>query len=93
MIATAKSRIARSLSLRARIASACITVALVAHGTPSAAATAEERAACRSDVFRLCAGEIPNRGRIIACMKRNHSRLSPNCAVVFDRAMERGATR
>ncbi len=44
----------------------------------------EDEAACRPDVFRLCAGEIPNRGRIIACMERRRSQLSPACAQVFN---------
>lgn len=46
-------------------------------------ATAEERAACTPDVFRLCASDIPNVSRIVACMKREKSKLSPGCKKVF----------
>ena len=45
--------------------------------------TAEQRAACRPDVYRLCAGEIPNARAITRCLERNMSRLSPACRSVF----------
>jgi hypothetical protein len=52
--------------------------------TPSlAVGTAEERAACTPDVFRLCSSEIPNVDRIVACMKRERSKLSSACRAVF----------
>ena len=47
--------------------------------------TKEDEAACRPDVFRLCAAEIPNRGRIIVCLERRRAQLSPACHQVFDR--------
>jgi len=50
--------------------------------TPSAAATAEERLACTPDVLRLCSSDIPNVERMVACMKRERSQLSPQCAAV-----------
>ncbi len=46
-------------------------------GTPA------QRASCRPDVYRLCAGEIPNVRAITACLRKNHSRLSAGCAAVF----------
>lgn len=46
--------------------------------------TAEQRRACRPDVYRLCAGEIPNVAKITACMRRNKSNLSEACKAVFD---------
>ncbi len=46
-------------------------------GTPA------QRAACRPDVYRLCAGEIPNVRAITACLRKNSSRLSDGCAAVF----------
>ena len=46
-------------------------------GTPA------QRAACRPDVYRLCAGEIPNVRAITACLRQNQSRLSEACAAVF----------
>lgn len=47
--------------------------------------TAEQRRACRPDVYRLCAGEIPNVAKITACMRRNKANLSEACKAVFDR--------
>lgn len=46
-------------------------------------ATAEQRAACTPDAFRLCSSEIPNIPAITACMKKNFSNLSPACKAVF----------
>ncbi len=46
-------------------------------GTPA------QRAACRPDVYRVCAGEIPNVRAITACLRKNYSRLSEGCAAVF----------
>jgi hypothetical protein len=46
--------------------------------------TAEQRAACTPDVFRLCASEIPNVDNIVACMKAKKPSLSPACRAVFN---------
>jgi hypothetical protein len=46
-------------------------------GTPA------DQAACKPDVFRLCAGEIPSVRKITACLRRNMARLNPGCAAVF----------
>jgi hypothetical protein len=57
---------------------------------PPASATAQhpgsagQQRACRPDVYRLCAGEIPNVRKIVSCLKANASRLSPDCRAVFD---------
>nr|WP_311966820.1 hypothetical protein [Bradyrhizobium australiense] len=32
--------------------------------------TPEQRRACTPDVYRLCAGEIPNARAVIACLRR-----------------------
>jgi hypothetical protein len=72
---------------------AAVFVALVA-GTVSPAAaqyryqqdyrgTIDQQRACRPNVFRFCATEIPNVQRITACLIRNFDRLSPDCAAVF----------
>lgn len=50
--------------------------------------TAEQRRACTPDVYRLCAGEIPNVRAITACLRRNKSSLSPACAAAFDQAAQ-----
>lgn len=46
--------------------------------------TPAQRTACRPDVFRFCAGEIPNVARITACIRRNKANLSDACKAVFD---------
>jgi hypothetical protein len=46
-------------------------------------ATAEQRAACTPDAFRLCSSEIPNIPAITACMRKNFTNLSPACKAVF----------
>ena len=45
----------------------------------------EQRRACTPDVYRLCAGEIPNVRAITACLRRQKGSLSPACAAVFER--------
>jgi hypothetical protein len=56
------------------------TVAQAEPGTP------EQRRACSPDVYRLCAGEIPNVRAITACLRRNKASLSEACRTVFDQA-------
>ena len=58
--------------------------ALPAHAQSEYRGTPAQRAACRPDVFRLCAGEIPSVRGITACLRRNLPRLSPACAAVFN---------
>jgi len=45
--------------------------------------TAEQRAACSPDAFRLCSSEIPNVPAIAACMRKHRSSLSVACKAVF----------
>jgi hypothetical protein len=52
----------------------------------NAQGTAEQRRACTPDVYRLCAGEIPNVRAITACLRRNRASLSEACRAVFDQA-------
>jgi hypothetical protein len=53
--------------------------------------TADQQSACMSDVFRLCSGDIPDVGRIVACLKRERPRLSDGCRAVFGGASTRVA--
>ncbi len=46
--------------------------------------TAEQKRACTPDVYRLCAGEIPNVRAITACLRRQKANLSDACRAVFD---------
>ena len=64
--------------------SVAVALTLVSPSTPSfALGTAEQRAACTPDAFRLCSSEIPNVDRIVACMKRQKANLSSACRAVF----------
>ncbi len=47
-------------------------------------ATPEQRRACTPDVYRLCAGEIPNVRAITACLRRQRGNLSEACRAVFE---------
>ena len=52
--------------------------ALAEPGTPA------QRRACTPDVYRLCAGEIPNVAAITACLRRQKASLSEACRAVFE---------
>jgi hypothetical protein len=47
-------------------------------------ATPEQKRACTPDVYRLCAGEIPNARAITACLRRRKANLSEACRAVFE---------
>jgi hypothetical protein len=62
-----------------------LALALVSYSTSSIAlGSAEDRAACTPDVFRLCGSEIPNVTKIIACLKAKKAELSPGCKTAFN---------
>jgi hypothetical protein len=65
------------------VVSALTSPATVAIATAEEKGTAEQRAACTPDVFRLCASEIPSVDRIVMCLKREKPRLSAGCKAVF----------
>jgi hypothetical protein len=56
---------------------------LIGLASAQAQASAEQRAACTPDAMRLCSSEIPDIGRVTACMKANRSRLSARCQASF----------
>jgi len=67
-----------------------VALAVTLQSTASfALGSAEQRAACTPDVFRLCSSEIPNVDRIIACLKKEKSNLSPGCQAVFSASATR----
>jgi len=72
-------------SHRAGISALGFLLALFAAGSAHAQGTPEQRRACTPDVYRLCAGEIPNVRAIAACLRRQKASLSPACAAVFER--------
>src|ERR1041384_4075354 len=45
--------------------------------------TPEQEQACSGDAFRLCSSEIPDVGRVTACMVAKKSQLSPPCRAQF----------
>lgn len=57
---------------------------LVSSSAGAQQGTPEQRKACTPDVYRLCAGEIPNARAITACLRRQRASLSPACAAVFE---------
>jgi len=46
---------------------------------PSEQAMAEARAACGTDIQKLCAGVQPGGGRILACLKQHKDQVSDGC--------------
>jgi hypothetical protein len=66
-------------------ANVAVALALFTTGSALAAtATPEQRKACTPDVYRLCAGEIPNVRAIISCLRRQKASLSEACRAVFE---------
>ena len=45
--------------------------------------TPEQEQACTGDAFRLCSAEIPDVGRVTACMVAKKDQLSPPCSAYF----------
>jgi hypothetical protein len=76
-----------SLMTPRRLAAAIgLGLTLVSVTSALAVGTPEQRRACTPDVYRLCAGEIPNVGAITACLHRHKSGLSPACRAAMDQA-------
>ena len=46
---------------------------------PSQQAVADARAACGTDVQKLCTGVQPGGGRILACLKQHKDQVSDGC--------------
>jgi hypothetical protein len=61
-----------------------LSLGLIAARSASALGTPEQRRACTPDVYRLCAGEIPNVRAITACLRRQKANLSEACRAVFE---------
>ena len=69
----------RALLLGGLLSLVTVGSALADLGTP------EQKRACTPDVYRLCAGEIPNVQAIVSCLRRQKSNLSEACRAVFER--------
>jgi hypothetical protein len=84
-----KARFLRFAGVRSRARRAStvgLFLTLFATAAQAQQGTPEQRRACTPDVYRLCAGEIPNVRAITACLRRNRSSLSEACRTVFDQA-------
>lgn len=72
------------MKLSKRIAIATLMVAPGFAAPTWAQGTAQQRAACTPDVFRLCSEFIPDPDRITACLVSRQQELSDACASVFN---------
>jgi len=72
--------------IRPAVAALGLMLTLFSAGSASALGTPEQRKACTPDVYRLCAGEIPNVRAITACLRRNKSSLSDACRAAFEQS-------
>ena len=65
-----------------RFAMSLLFLGAVVVSGPALAQTAEERAACQADFEKYCQGVEPGGGRIIECLSKHMSELSPACQKV-----------
>jgi hypothetical protein len=81
---TADSPILFEVTKMKRQSCALLLMWLAAAGsTAMAASQSDQDKACRSDAFRLCSSDIPNKEKIEACMKQHYDQLSPPCKKMF----------
>ena len=83
-----KARFSGTWALGARARAACALGALLSLVMVGSAladiATPEQKRACTPDVYRLCAGEIPNVRAITSCLRRQKANLSDACRARFE---------
>jgi hypothetical protein len=72
------------MSLRTLAAMLALLLTLLSARSSFAIGTPEQRRACTPDVYRLCAGEIPNVRAITACLRRQKASLSEACRAQFE---------
>jgi hypothetical protein len=73
------SRQVSSRSLCAAVGFLFAGLAIAANTTPGRAQAMSAEEACTPDVMRLCQEAIPDRERIIACMRAKSRQLSLSC--------------
>jgi hypothetical protein len=47
-------------------------------------ASPDQRGACKADYDKYCAGTMPGGGRVVACLNKQHDRLTETCRKVLD---------
>ncbi len=82
----ASSAGAQALAQRAHLVGRSVCFFRLSQLVPRLAdiATPEQKRACTPDVYRLCAGEIPNVRAITSCLRRQKANLSEACRAVFE---------
>jgi Cysteine rich repeat len=68
----------RTIILAAAISTAALMPAIAQE------ITAAERAACKADYDKFCAGTFPGGGRIIRCLSSHYANLGDACKKVVD---------
>lgn len=79
--------VVRNETARQIAATLAVAVFFVMPAGASHAFTAEAQRQCTGDAFRLCSSEIPDIGRITACMVKNRSSLRSGCRVELDKGL------
>jgi hypothetical protein len=82
-----KAKFKRRSAIRGRrhLASAFgVLLTLYASSALAEPGTPQQKRACTPDVYRLCAGEIPNVRAITNCLRRQKASLSEACRAVFE---------
>jgi hypothetical protein len=79
-----KARFNRRWALASRANLALALTLFTAGSALADIATPEQKKACTPDVYRLCAGEIPDVRAITACLRRQKASLSDACRAVFE---------
>jgi hypothetical protein len=81
------ARLEQSFKLMRRAAGAlALMLALLSAGSAFALGTPEQRKACTPDVYRFCAGEIPDARAITACLRRHKASLSEACRSALEQS-------
>ena len=78
--------VSRVVSRRRLAAALALGLTLASAGSAFALGTPEQRRACTPDVYRLCAGEIPNVRAITVCLQRHKASLSEACRTAMEQA-------
>jgi hypothetical protein len=82
-----------SKAKRPVIAVLAVMLCMTAASAQDNRGTAEQRAACTPDAFRLCAGYIPDATAVEQCLRQNKSGLSEACRSVFEQSAGPVASR